>query len=259
MHTAVVRVRFTHPPHGQADVVVSDWVGQDQWEALGVRRKPVPEAVSPPERADQLLAPFRSDGASDPSLFARLLPGPRPEEPGDVISDPIQELELASDIDNRTFDVSELILKGHPAQSFLAIYIGGLDSVQHAFWQYRFPEDFPGTSPARHDIERLSHVPDRYVRYLDERLNQLLGLYAREPNVIIMSDHGFGPTVSSALWRGWHAKEGIFLAAGPSIPRRREPVAVSYYDIVPTIARLKGLREPERAAGKSLVSAPEPE
>ena len=36
--TAVVRFRFTYPPQGQAAVGVSDWVGRDQWENLGVER-----------------------------------------------------------------------------------------------------------------------------------------------------------------------------------------------------------------------------
>ena len=253
VQTAVVRHRFTYPPGGQADIVVSDWVGQDQWERLRVRRRPMVAPVTPEDKADQLLAPFRPSGPSDPGLFTRLLPGPRPHKPADVPLDPIRELEIASDIDDRTFDVSESIIRSYPKLPFLAVYIGGLDSVQHAFWQYRFPNDFPGASPAQSDIDRLGRVPDEYVRYFDERLGRLLALYTREPDVLIVSDHGFGPTTIPSSWRGWHAQEGAFIAAGPSIPHSTKSVAVSYYDVVPTIARLKGFREPDVVHGRALV------
>jgi hypothetical protein len=253
VQTAVVRHRFTYPPRGQADIVVSDWVGYDHWERLRVRRRPTLAPVIPEEKADQLLAPFRPGGPSDPGLFTRLLPGPRPNKPPDVPLDPIRELEIASDIDDRTFDVSESIIRSHPKLPFLAVYFGGLDSVQHAFWQYRFPNDFPGASPARRDIDRLGQVPDEYVHYFDERLGRLLALYAREPDVLIVSDHGFGPTTIPSSWRGWHAQEGVFIAAGPSIPHSAKSVSVSYFDVVPTIARLKGFREPDVVHGRALV------
>jgi hypothetical protein len=253
VQTAVVRLRFTYPPRGQADIVVSDWVGHDQWERLRVRRRPTLVPVTPEEKADQLLAPFRSGDPSDPGLFARLLPGPRPQKPPDVPLDPIRELEIASDVDDRTFDVSESIVRSYPELPFLAVYIGGLDSVEHAFWQYRFPNDFPGARPTQSDIDRLGRVPDEYVRYFDERLGRLLALYGREPDVLIVSDHGFGPTTIPSSWRGWHAQEGAFIAAGPSIPHSTKSVRVSYYDVLPTIARLKGFREPDVVHGRALV------
>jgi hypothetical protein len=238
--TAVVRFRFTYPPEGQASIAVSDWVGHDQWESLGVKREPSADTVTPPALANELLAPFRSDEPSDPTLFTRLLPGPAPAKPADSLLDPIQELRIASDIDNRTWEVSEAILRKKPAQPFLAVYIGGLDSIEHAFWPYRFPEDFPVGRPAQTDVERLGPVLDRYVTYFDQRLNQLLALYSTMPNVVIVSDHGNGPTTLATSWRGWHTKDGIFLAAGPSVPHRSQRIDVSYYDVVPTIAALKG-------------------
>lgn len=251
--TAVVRWRFTFPPGGQAGIVVSDFVGNDQWEDLGVRRPDGRTAVTPAALAERLLTPFDSEAPSDPALFSRLLPGARPGKPADALGDPIVELELASDIDDRTFEVSESILRLNPRLGFLAVYIGGLDSVEHAFWQYRFPEDFPADPPARADVERLGPVVDRYVQYFDDRLARLLALYEVEPNIVIVSDHGQGPTTTSSKWRGWHAKEGVFVAAGPSVPYRAERIGVSYYDIMPTLAGLKGFRTPDAFAGHPLV------
>jgi Type I phosphodiesterase / nucleotide pyrophosphatase len=249
---AVVRFRFTYPPEGQASVVVSDWVGKDQWENLGVKRPSGSETVTPSSRADELLAPFLPEAPSDPELFGKLLPGPEPRKPDDALLDPIQELRIASDIDDRTFRVSESILARNPHQPFLAVYIGGLDSVEHAFWQYRFPEDYSRNKPAPQDVERLGPVLDRYVSYVDRRLQRLLSLYASTPNVLIVSDHGHGAAVTVASWRGWHTKEGIFIAAGPSVPARQERIDVSYYDVLPTIAWLQGFRS-RSATGRSLV------
>jgi len=251
--TAVVRFRFTYPPEGQASIVVSDWLGHDQWESLGVKREPTPDTVTPHALAVELLAPFRSAEPSDPTLFTRLLPGPTPPKPADSLLDPIQELRIASDIDNRTWEVSEAILRRKPTQSFLAVYIGGLDSVEHAFWPYRFPGDFPVDSPAQADIERLGPVLDRYVTYFDQRLNRLLALYSTTPNIVIVSDHGMGRTTLATSWRGWHTKDGIFLAAGPSVPHRPQRIDVSYYDVVPTIAALKGFRHSKSLSGHSVI------
>jgi hypothetical protein len=251
--TAVVRWRFTFPPEDQAGIVVSDFVGGDQWEGMGVRRPDPRTAVAPARLADRLLASFDSSKPSDPSLFSRLLPGARPGKPADALGDPIEELALASDIDNRTFEVSETILRLKPDLGFLAVYIGGLDSVEHAFWQYRFPEDF-SNRPAGADVERLGPVMDRYVRYVDERLGRLLALYDREPNVVIVSDHGHGPTTVASKWRGWHTKHGVFVGSGPSVARRAEPVDVSYYDIVPTLLELKGFRPQKTLAGHPLIA-----
>jgi hypothetical protein len=253
--TAVVRWRFTFPPGAQAGIVVSDWVGNDQWEGMGVRRPDGRTAVSPSSLADRLLAPFDPSGPSDPELLTRLLPGPRPAKPTDALGDPIEELELASDVDNRTFEVSEEILRLKPRLPFLAVYIGGLDSVEHAFWQYRFPADFPHNAPAPDDVERLGPVVDRYVRYIDERLARLLAAFDAEANVVIVSDHGQGPSTTSSKWRGWHAPEGVFIASGPSVHPRPDRIDVSYYDVVPTLAALKGFGQPAAARGRSALRA----
>jgi predicted AlkP superfamily phosphohydrolase/phosphomutase len=83
-------------------------------------------------------------------------------------------------------------------------------------------------------------------------LQRLLALYASTPNVLIVSDHGHGAATIVTSWRGWHTKEGILLAAGPSVPQRDERIDISYYDILPTIAWLKGFRS-QSSAGRSVL------
>jgi predicted AlkP superfamily phosphohydrolase/phosphomutase len=251
--SAVVRFRFTYPPDDQAGLVVSDWAGHDEWETVGVRRPMGDDTVAPRARAGELLAPFRHEGPLDPDLFSRLLPGPVPAIPADNAFDPIDALRTAADIDDRTFAVSESILRSNPKQPFFAVYIGGLDAVEHAFWQYRFPGDFDTNLPSEQDVRRLGPVIDRYVHYVDERLNRLLLHYAVPPNIVIVSDHGHGATTFQSNWRGWHTKEGMFVAAGPTIPHRDAPISVSYFDVVPTLAALKGFRVTSGVNGNSAL------
>jgi hypothetical protein len=237
---AVVRFRFTYPPDGQADIVISDWTGHDEWDGLGVRHSTGPETVSPRGQAETLLAPFRSSAPFDPGLLNRLLPGATPPTPETDYYDPVNALFTASDIDARTFAASRAIVREHPRQPFLAVYIGGLDGVEHAFWPYRFPQDFSTDIPSAKEVQRLGPVIDRYVHYVDSQLADLLSQYAAPPNVVIVSDHGHGATTLEGRWRGWHTKDGIFVASGPDVRRRSQPVRVSYYDVVPTLASLAG-------------------
>jgi hypothetical protein len=250
--SAVVRFRFTYPPDGQAAVVISDWVGDDQWTAMGVRRTES-DAVTPRDRARELVAPFLRGAPSDVRLVADMVPGPRPRQPPDTRVDLIDELRLALDIDGRTFEAAESIVANNRTQPFLAIYVGGLDTVEHAFWQYSFPEDFRLDPPAREDVERLGPVIGRYVEYFDRRLSRLLSRYEQAPNVLIVSDHGMGPTTVLSESRAWHAKDGMFLLGGPSVSPDAGWIELSYFDVLPTILGLKGFAKPEELPGRSVV------
>jgi predicted AlkP superfamily phosphohydrolase/phosphomutase len=162
-------------------------------------------------------------------------------------------LRIAADIDDRTFDSAERVLELRPNIAVMAIYIGGFDTVAHAFWQYRFPEDFGDARPAEGDVARLGPVLDRYMRFVDARLGRLVGMYGQASNTMLISDHGHGGATTSSLWRGWHADRGVFLAAGPDIPQNPDAVSVSYFDVVPTILDLMACQSPSGLTGASLL------
>jgi hypothetical protein len=252
VNSAVIQFGFTYPPIDEADVIVSDWLGgDDAWEGLSVRRKTTPDTVKPASLAGELLTPYRTDSAAA-NAFAQLIPGPLPDHPGDAVHDPFGLLRGAAGADERSFQVAETLLGRNPRQPFLAVYLVGLDSAEHAFWRYRFPEDFATDKPSEEDLKRFGPVIDRYVQYVDERLKALLALYDSEPNVVIVSDHGHGRSTIPGIWLGWHATPGIFLASGPSVPRTKNRINVSYYDIVPTLASLKGFDKPSGLGGVAL-------
>src|SRR5205823_1605952 len=77
--------------------------------------------------------------------------------------------------------------------------------------------------------------------------------YGTTPNVIVVSDHGFEANTTHPMWRGWDSAGGIAIAAGPSFPHRDAPLAVSYYDLVPTVMDVVGLAAPDGMRGSSLL------
>src|SRR4029453_11925478 len=110
-----------------------------------------------------------------------------------------------------------------------------LDEVSHALWQYRFPEEFPDRPPSPEDVKRLGPAIDRVVELVDRQLAALIAAFPSPPNVVVVADHGEGPSSDYPPWTGWHASPGIFLAGGPAIAHRPGALQVSYLDIVPTI------------------------
>jgi type I phosphodiesterase/nucleotide pyrophosphatase len=253
--TAVVRFRFTYPAAGQADYEVSDWVGDDQWNLLGLSPTSAPEAFWPRAEAARLLESFTRPVS--PGEFADLLSQPGREQPRDSALDPVAMLEVALRIDEQTLWAAEGLLRDHPDIAALAVYLGGFDTVCHAFWQYRFPDAFPEARPAAADIAALGRVIDRYWLFLDDAVRALAGAFAREPNVIVVADHGVEPIHHHSLWRGWHARHGgVFIAAGPDVPQRTEEIDVAYADVVPTVLDVAGVRVPRTLPGVSLLRRP---
>lgn len=259
VETAVVRFPFTFPADGRADFVISNWVGSDEWKLLGVRTEAESGLAAPPALDSELRAPFSGDSPEDEKIVADLLAGNMPEKPTDSVIDPVEVLRLAASIDRRTFEASMRLIRSHPDLGLLAVYLGGFDSVCHAFWQYRFPEEFPASPPSAANVQAFGPVIDRYLEFLDHELGRLIQAYESSPNVIVIADHGHEAIHSHMLWKGWHAERGgIFLAAGPGIPHQAQELEVSYLDVVPTLLELEGFAQPESLPGHSLLGTLRP-
>lgn len=251
----VVRFDFTYPPAGQADLVISNHAGRDIWRLANVTV--ASDLAAPAALQDELLAPFAESLPFDAAGFAKIVP------PSDRVRSPRVAFELdavrsAYDIDRRTVDAALGVLGRRPDLEFLGVYLGGFDNVCHAFWQYRFPDAYGDARSPAADVAELGPALDRYAVFLDAALGRLLAAYPRRPNVIVVADHGHGPSVNAVdqlLWRGWHGRFGIFVANGPDV-RPATGVHASYFDVVPTIADLLGFAVPDGLHGKSLVARP---
>src|SRR5439155_16971881 len=97
----VIRFDFTYPADRQAAFVVSNRVGNDEWQVVGARGGDGPGVVAPETMRAQLLAPFSHDVPFDEALFATMLPGPhRPHSPHVAVH--VRMLLLAMDVPRRT-------------------------------------------------------------------------------------------------------------------------------------------------------------
>ncbi len=251
VETGVVRFDFTYPADGQASYVISNRVGNDEWQVALVRAGEGPGTIVPEALRAELSRPFSQAVPFDKKLFTTLLP-PTSRPHTARVAFEMDMLRIDLDIDERTLAASEQLLALRPNLPFLAVYLPGLDNVCHAFWQYRFPEAYGAARAPAVDVAEFEGVIERYLQFLDRGLARLIGRYSSAPNVIIVSDHGHVATLDHPVWRGWHGPTGVFIAAGPAFLRRDDPVAVSYFDVVPTVLDVMGFAPPPGIHGSSL-------
>lgn len=250
--TAVVRFNFSHPAQNQASIVISNRVVPDVWDMLGVASADSAGLAWPDSLRDSLMKTFTTQWNPPDSTIDRIFPQGEWPRPSDSHFDPVRLLKGVLEFDQRTIEAVVNILQTHDDIEVLILHLGGLDNVQHVFWQYRFSEDFR-KQPAAMDVAALAPVIDRYLEFLDSGIGRMVDAFPVEPNVMVISDHGIDSFEGKPPFKGWHASPGIFAAAGPGIPRQSDRLDVSYYDIVPTILSLKGLVVPASLSGRSLV------
>ena len=256
--TAVFRLHFTHPAAGQADFVVSNRVGPDLFSMLNVRQ-PKTGLVSPQERAAALMTGFASDYPVSRSLIDEFNPKREKIIPADMTLDPTQILMTAEEIDDRTLASATNFIKDSPDVQVVAVHIVGFDNVSHALSQYRFPEDYPNEPPAASDVQRFGKVVDRYLEFLDVRIGKLIAAFPEPPNVIVISDHGHGPSAIATFWRDFHESPGLFISAGPDIPVSQNLIKVSSLRSRADHPRPEGVHEahqPPRLVCRRPISRP---
>jgi predicted AlkP superfamily phosphohydrolase/phosphomutase len=138
---------------------------------------------------------------------------------------------------------------------FFGIYFEGMDMVSHFFWQYYRPQDFDSVPPE--DVKRFGNVIPAFYRYMDETLGEFLNILEPGTDVLILSDHGFGPDPHPLVpYRtGDHRPYGVFVASGPHFRQGKRLEDVSVLDIAPTLLYIFGLPAARDMDGKILVEA----
>jgi predicted AlkP superfamily phosphohydrolase/phosphomutase len=200
------------------------------------------------------MTPFRDGWTPRTDEGARVFPQGDWPEPEDGHMDPVPLVKNVLSFDQQTIDAVIGILRAHPDIEVLIVHFGGLDNVQHALWQYRFPDDFE-KKPAPADVEVLGPVIDRYLEFLDRGIGEMISAFPSRPNVMIVSDHGMESLEGVPPFKAYHASPGIFIAAGPDMPVVAARRKVTYYDIVPTVLSLEGLVKPQELQGNALLEA----
>jgi len=87
-------------------------------------------------------------------------------------------------------------------QLFVAVFFA-LDSAQHYFWHH-MDEIHP-----KHKGEKFRDVIKELYKMVDTAIGELVEKLPEENNVLIVSDHGFGPCHGSFVLSRWLEKEGL--------------------------------------------------
>ena len=127
---------------------------------------------------------------------------------------------------------------------FMTVYLPGLDGIQHLFWQYLFPKEFPFLKIEQKEIVKFGKVVKHYYKYLDLKIAALIKGFE---TVIIVSDHGMEAISErnfdhSAIRSGQHemSPPGILIMKGPHLKKDLKLPEVHIFDLAPTILYLLG-------------------
>jgi predicted AlkP superfamily phosphohydrolase/phosphomutase len=215
--------------------------------------------VYPPELFPE-LEPFVRYGAdvSDDELQALLGCSVR-EARGHFPLDLLKERCLSSDL---TYFPMATMLFGRQKPAFFALYLNGLDPIEHYFWAHRAAGgDDPPTRCFR-------DVVDNYYRYYDRLVGEMVSLAGDSTTVVLLSDHGMSRVglakrlyesvvMGNPLVTGMHedAPDGIIVMAGNGIAPAGELRPTGLVDVAPTLLALLGLPIAGDMPGEPLLEA----
>lgn len=168
----------------------------------------------------------------------------KPDEWKYLINDLIYRRLISAVIRDRIYtDIAEELMEKEKPE-VMAVYLQGVDYVEHAFWQFYEPEPFrkDGWPVDDQEINQLKNVIPEYHKYTDELVGRILALCGPDTMIMVMSDHGFGPdptlrqTQPELGLSGNHRPETPFIISGPGIVKNKpQTAAVDHLDILPTI------------------------
>ena len=124
-----------------------------------------------------------------------------------IIESDAKLLTIASNlINNNEWDLSICVLIGS-------------DRLQHFFWHF-----MDSTHPChqKNTNKKLKSAILDYYKTVDEKLNELISSnnYSEETNVLIVSDHGFGPTYYDVSINNWLNEIGLLKFKNPKKYKR---------------------------------------
>lgn len=87
-----------------------------------------------------------------------------------------------------------------------AVVLDGPDKIQHLFWRYVDPDCYAG-EPGE-ETDRIRELCIDFYRKMDDNIRRMVEVAGPDTNVIIVSDHGFGPTTEIFYINQWLAEHG---------------------------------------------------
>jgi len=112
-------------------------------------------------------------------------------------SDPARDAvlnEMASIEDHRA-DLALHLTRTFPVEIFMIVF-GSVDQIQHYFWHYMDGSHY------RYDVNQAKKYGDAILkayRKIDDKLKDLLATVSDDTTILLMSDHGAGPSSDSVV------------------------------------------------------------
>lgn len=97
-------------------------------------------------------------------------------------------------------------LMGRDRTELTAVVLDGPDKIQHLFWRFLDP-DCEEPDPDNW-YRRIVGLCLDYYRQLDRNIERLVDVAGAETDIILTSDHGFGPTTEIVYINEWLARRG---------------------------------------------------
>jgi predicted AlkP superfamily phosphohydrolase/phosphomutase len=253
--------------------LISDRVPYTRMEAAVRRTTITPQDAWPPELLDRVAPLVERPDEISPAVvdeFLHMGPVEMKRRLLDVeyrMGDFIPEFQFVYQSDWSTLKMALDLLARRPVD-LASIYFTGIDTVSHLFWHFTWPEGFERHQVPESLTRRFADVIPLYCERVDTWIGEMLEAAGPNATVVVVSDHGFGPT-GRLPWSGGHgrltpgapiAPPGILVMAGPGIaPGPRRLAGAHVLDVAPTLLHLLGVPAGEDMPGRVLREALDPE
>lgn len=104
-----------------------------------------------------------------------------------------------------------------------ALVLDGPDKIQHLFWRYLDPDCHAG--PPGPETDRVRALATDFYARMDANIRRMVEAAGPDTNVILTSDHGFGPTTEIFYVNEWLARKGYLTWANATEDTRGQLTA----------------------------------
>ena len=113
---------------------------------------------------------------------------------------------------DRLADTALDLFRQEPWDLFVVVF-RDLDEVSHYFWKHM------DASHPQHDSQADTNYADailKYYQYLDGELARFVEAAGPDVDLVLVSDHGFGPLYQDVFLNEWLKQEGLLATVAPS-------------------------------------------
>ena len=132
---------------------------------------------------------------------------------------------------------AEHLLTNYPWEAAMIVFMG-LDRLQHVLWDVLSGE-FAVHAETPHLLKVRARA-EKYVALLDQAVGRIASLCPRDTDLLIVSDHGFGPLRRRFRLNQWLIQRGLLAVSRRRGPLRRLAAAIDVFGTRHRIRQLLG-------------------